>query len=79
MYGIWGELSIYRAFDWGVVDMTWSISQHNEECEAAAFNIAALIQELVATYQVDQRNTVEEVAMLYECFAQEAEKILFGK
>lgn len=43
----WQEISIYRAFDWGVTDMTWHFSRRNLQAELAAFDLARSIEETI--------------------------------
>lgn len=61
--GSWQELSLWRAVDWGVVDLTWLITMENLQVEDVAFVIARMIESIIGG--VIRQPDVSMLKMIY--------------
>jgi len=61
----WHELSVFRMFDWGSVDLAWSNIRSSSVCEAAIFTLMASIEEILREHQSTEQDTIEALEMRY--------------
>jgi hypothetical protein len=61
----WRELSIFRAFDWGTIDITWNSAMSNTRLEAALLVLQDGIEVLLAEQQLRRSQLVESMEMYY--------------
>lgn len=71
----WHELAIFRALDWGILNLAWNFFRENVAVEELVFRITKEIDDVLD--KVGDHKVIELIEMLYESPRTEAAKILY--
>lgn len=62
----WDEVSLSRALDWGLVDLTWNASVTNDALERSLITLKDTIDRILGALGASSTGAVESMTMVYE-------------